>query len=333
MVFVTQVDVGRVDADDVRGDQQPFEKAVRVAFEVGAVLEGAGLALVDVDGHQARRRLLAHDAPLAAGRESGAAEAPQAGVVECCDEFVAAAFTADDLGGERVATGGAVGVEVDEGRRDAGVAFADPLFGERGGIERCAARSSRMPRQPALHRCDHRTRIGARHRALVHDRHRRLLAAPDARRGDHAGVGAEQRRQTRQQVTRAGQLAAQAVAHAHRDGCGRLAFTEDLEVVVEARDLVDLGHRHVGLAGECDQVPLVQAAVRVVQQVQVLDQTVSRPAGRRHLPEQRAHFGERGIVHLPAFQPALALDALAHLLGGDRCHHRHGFQRALRMTH
>ena len=53
---------------------------MRVALEVGAVLEGAGLALVDVHGHQARRGLLAHDAPLAAGREAGAAQAAQAGV-------------------------------------------------------------------------------------------------------------------------------------------------------------------------------------------------------------------------------------------------------------
>ncbi len=64
----------------VRGDQQAFEEAVRIALEVGAVLEGAGLALVDVDRHQARRRLLAHDAPLAAGREARAAEAAQARV-------------------------------------------------------------------------------------------------------------------------------------------------------------------------------------------------------------------------------------------------------------
>ena len=51
---------------------------MRIALEVEAVLEGAGLAFVDVDRHQARRRLAAHDAPLAAGRKAGAAEAAQA---------------------------------------------------------------------------------------------------------------------------------------------------------------------------------------------------------------------------------------------------------------
>jgi hypothetical protein len=70
VVFVAQVDVDGVDADRPGGDQHAFEEAVRIALEVDAVLEGAGLALVDVHRHQARRRLGAHDAPLAAGRES-----------------------------------------------------------------------------------------------------------------------------------------------------------------------------------------------------------------------------------------------------------------------
>ena len=52
---------------------------MRVALEVVAVLEGAGLAFVDIDGHQPRRRLRAHDAPLAPRRKPGAAQAAQAG--------------------------------------------------------------------------------------------------------------------------------------------------------------------------------------------------------------------------------------------------------------
>ena len=65
---------------------------MRVALEVGAVLEGAGLALVDVHRHQPRRRLGAHDAPLAPGRKAGAAEAAQAGVLQRLDHRLDAAL-------------------------------------------------------------------------------------------------------------------------------------------------------------------------------------------------------------------------------------------------
>jgi hypothetical protein len=44
-VLVAQVDVDRVDADRPRGDQHALEEAVRIALEVVAVLERAGLAL------------------------------------------------------------------------------------------------------------------------------------------------------------------------------------------------------------------------------------------------------------------------------------------------
>ena len=49
-VLVAQIDVDVVDAHRPRGDQRPFEEAVRVALEVVTVLERAGLAFVDVDG-------------------------------------------------------------------------------------------------------------------------------------------------------------------------------------------------------------------------------------------------------------------------------------------
>jgi hypothetical protein len=79
VVLVAQVDVDGLDAHRPGGDQHAFQEAVRVALQVEAVLEGAGLAFVDVDRHQARRGLLAHDAPLAPGRKARAAQAAQAG--------------------------------------------------------------------------------------------------------------------------------------------------------------------------------------------------------------------------------------------------------------
>jgi hypothetical protein len=82
VVFVAQVDVDGLGAHHLGGDQHAFEKAVRVALQVETVLEGAGLAFVDVDGHQARRGLLAHDAPLAPRRKARAAQAAQARVLQ-----------------------------------------------------------------------------------------------------------------------------------------------------------------------------------------------------------------------------------------------------------
>ena len=92
--------------------------------------------------------------------------------------------------------------------------------------------------------CDDASAVARGDRVLADDRRRRLLAAADARRRDDAHVGAEQRRQARQQVLRAGHLARQAVADAHRQRRRRgLAFLDDVEVVIEGRDLVHLGLR------------------------------------------------------------------------------------------
>jgi hypothetical protein len=44
VVFVAQVDVDVVDAHGPRGNQHPFEEAMRIALEVVAILERAGLA-------------------------------------------------------------------------------------------------------------------------------------------------------------------------------------------------------------------------------------------------------------------------------------------------
>ena len=81
-VLVAQVDVDLGRLDHPGGDQHAFEEAVRVGFEKIAVLEGAGLALVGVDRHQPRRRLLPHQAPFAPGRKPGAAEPAQPGMLE-----------------------------------------------------------------------------------------------------------------------------------------------------------------------------------------------------------------------------------------------------------
>ena len=77
--------------DHPGGDQHALDEAVRIALEIVAVLEGAGLALVGVDREQPRRRLGAHQRPFAAGGKAGAAEAAQPGVAHGLDDVVARA--------------------------------------------------------------------------------------------------------------------------------------------------------------------------------------------------------------------------------------------------
>jgi hypothetical protein len=65
---------------------------MRIALEIEAVLEGAGLAFVGIDREQARGRLGAHQRPFAPGGKSGAAHAAQAGVTDDLDDVVARAL-------------------------------------------------------------------------------------------------------------------------------------------------------------------------------------------------------------------------------------------------
>ncbi len=105
-IFVAQidVDVGRLDRPGA--DQHAFEEAMRVGLEIMAVLERAGLALVAVDRHQARAGLGTDEAPFAAGREAGAAEAADAGILERLDDAVDVAGAVEALAEQLVAAAG-----------------------------------------------------------------------------------------------------------------------------------------------------------------------------------------------------------------------------------
>ena len=78
MVFVAQVDVEGLGTRDLGCNQHAFQKAMRVALQVGAVFESARLAFVDVDRPDTGRRLLAHDAPFAPDGETRSAQTTQA---------------------------------------------------------------------------------------------------------------------------------------------------------------------------------------------------------------------------------------------------------------
>ncbi len=115
VVLVAQVDPDGIDAHGPGGDEHAFQKAVRVALQDPAVLEGAGLALVDVHRHVARAGVAAHDAPLASGRKPGAAQAAQAGMLQRGDQFVRRTLAAQALRQQGVAATFAIGIEIQRG--------------------------------------------------------------------------------------------------------------------------------------------------------------------------------------------------------------------------
>ena len=117
VVLVTQIDSASVNTHHPGCDQQPFQKPVRVALQIGAVLEGAGLALVNVHGHQARRGLLAHDAPFAPGGKTGPTQPAQAGVFHAFQHMLHIALAPGQRCGERVAPCRAVGFQPGVARR------------------------------------------------------------------------------------------------------------------------------------------------------------------------------------------------------------------------
>jgi hypothetical protein len=52
---------------------------------------------------------------------------------------------------------------------------------------------------------------------------------------------------------------------------GRIALLDDVEMVIEGRDLVDLGQGHFHFRGQGDQMRRGQLSVAVLDFVQVLD--------------------------------------------------------------
>mmetsp|Transcript_33923 Transcript_33923/g.55363 ORF Transcript_33923/g.55363 Transcript_33923/m.55363 type:complete len:254 (-) Transcript_33923:192-953(-) len=101
------------DAHRVGGDGHAFDDLVRVVHQDLTVLAGTGLAFVGVaDEVFLARELAGHEAPLQAGRETGAAAAAQRGGLDLGDDLVGrqtfAAVLAEDLAQGRIAAAGLV---------------------------------------------------------------------------------------------------------------------------------------------------------------------------------------------------------------------------------
>ena len=274
-VLVAQVDVDGLGLDRPGGDQHAFEELVRLALQVVAVLEGAGLALVAVDRHQARAGLGAHEGPLAPGREAGAAEAAQAGIAHGADHRIDIARAAQAFAEHPVAVAPAVLFQAlvvrHVGMAAAGADTLDQAF-----------------------------QGGAVHVVVADLGHRRAVAAAHAGRADDADPAAEPLRQAVEQRLGAQEFAGQTVADP--DGQGRrqrLVVEHDVEVGIEGRDLVDLRHGNGHEAGERVEVAGLEAALGVLDEMEVLDQQVA-PVGAfaDHFPDIRPGR----VVEYPAFR-------------------------------
>ena len=130
---------------------------------------------------------------------------------------------------------------------------------------------------------------------------RRLVAAAHARRPHDPHAVAEPVAQLVEQRARAPNSAQVRLSQTRTVSSRRrrLVVHDDVEMRIERGDLVDLDQRQPHLLGERREMARVQAAVMVLQQVQVLDQQVAPPLA---VAEQRLHLGQRRGIDLPALR-------------------------------
>src|SRR6267143_424003 len=248
-IFVPEVDVDLAHARAPGGDQHALEKAVRIALEVPAVLEGSRLALVDVHRHETRLGLRGDDAPLAPRWKAGAAQAAQTGVFHDLGDLFAGAFAGETVGDQLVAAVLLVLRVVEVFRLAAGelLCFDGGPYRLDGGV----------PDGVLSHYhagCD--------------------FAAADAGRRNHAHLFSKGK--ILEKRLRTGQIARDGVANPHGEWRRRhLAFLHHFEMVVEGRHLVHLGQRQAHFLRQRGEVRSRQVAVAVVDAVQVLDQQVA----------------------------------------------------------
>ena len=309
MVFVAQIDVATLNADHLRGNQQTLQKTVRVALQVGAVLEGSGFAFVNVHRHQPGSSVIADDAPFAPRWKTRPAQTAQTGVLHSLQNGLGIALTAGDGGHQRVTPIGAVSFVVGHcraGRLGCGTCTWNTALNKISSYEISSCLRRYLPGKAAIQGCNNGVRSGKRHRTLVHDGSRGLLATSNARRRNDTHIFfTQQLRQSGDQGLRTSQLAGQAVTHSHRDA-GRFCIApEHFEVVVKSCHFVDLRHGNVHLPGQRHQMPVVQATVCVVELMQILNQQVTAVACRRLRAEQIAYLGQRDVIGLASLELAL----------------------------
>ena len=315
MVLVPQVDVAGVNAHHHGGDQHAFQEAVGIALKISAVLKGARLALVNIDGHEFGRGLIAHDAPFAPGRETCATQATQARVFHGLNDLLGVLLARGRSSGQCITTLCAVSVQAHIGRSAFNTGCRGyRFFGQGGRVKLRFIGGMGVVFGMGLHRLRHRFHGRKWHGVLVNRHCRRLLTAADAGSGHHAHiVTAQDGGQAGQQVVRARKRAAQTVADAHGQARRYGVAFQYFEVVIESCHLIHRRHRNIHFLGQCHQMAVMQRTKVVVEHMQVFNQQVTpvRPGA-----QQCANLGHGRVVGLPTFEFAFAADALAHIVHG-----------------
>ena len=117
--------------------------------------------------------------------------------------------------------------------------------------------------------------------------HRRAGAAPHAGRAHHAHALDADLLDRRDELFGARQHAGQGLADSYRHRRRPpFAVADDIEMGIERGDFINLGHRQPHFLGQAVQQPRRQAALGVLDQVQIFDQEV---AAARPIAEQGAH--------------------------------------------
>ena len=240
--------------------QHALEELVRLALEIIAILEGAGLALSPLTAIRPRPLLGAHQPPLAPRGEPRAAEAAQAAIGERRDHVFHLARAGEAGFQHAIATRSSVRVEVLVGRHvRMHVAFERQLSELR--------------------------RRGMVDMAMADLGCRRRVARADARRTHDPHAVDTLALQRAEQLLGAGKRAAQTVADADRNlGWPRLSVLDHIDVGVKRRNLLHLRHRDLEFFGERRQVPGGEASLLVLDQVQILDQQRALARPRRGWP-------------------------------------------------
>src|SRR5262252_2639523 len=112
-IFIAHVDVDVRSLDYMRADQRALDEAMRISLEIIAVLEGSGLALVAIDGHQPGTGLAQHRAPFAPRWKAGPAEATQRRIIERLEQVFLLQFARTHAIQQLVAAAGDIGVVTD----------------------------------------------------------------------------------------------------------------------------------------------------------------------------------------------------------------------------
>ena len=247
---------------------------MRIVLHIDPVLDRAGLALVRVDRHQPGAGLGSDEAPFASGREARAALSFQAAVLQRTDHVVHPPRARQALLENLVAAARDIVVEIDMSGNDG--RMVRPF---NAGEDRFHGRLGHM----AMTDLGHRSLLAAAHAGCPHDPH--VVSH---------GLG-----QRFQQTRSTNAFAREAVADPDRQRRRRaLALHHHVEVRVERRDLVDLGHGETHLGRERREMTSREAAIMVLNRVQMLDQQVAAPG---LVAQQRAHLFSRRRIDLATF--------------------------------